>query len=1061
MPSHLDGLIAVVSRHKRGLFCAPHAVTTITLLSAFPLEDGYGGYCLLGLLVAAPLPMALLSWESFSTLLHVLLVLVSSGSAALENSVPWQWQIASVIVGAVGWVAGCVAAFAAAWQQPNNPPSRFLLVQALVGLAGLIGPCQAAAIFAGSLAWKELKGPTSTVFAVGWGLVAIESTASLLAYLQHPCRGSAAAAASLEPGSGPPRGAERAAAGAERAPRGMGPAFLCAVNFFCGIGSVFFQGLAWSSSGPASKALDVLWVTLNVHAALWTFVLALFGSILLCPAREKISEALSILTSRHIEPLREMSYTSLVSSPSSLMVAPFAVHFTIFCVPCIAAISYSKEGDDLLTLLIFAFVLGISALVLLACGSLLEAFKPGATILLRASFAANITCASAALAFWGIVLHRIVFTQSHSLEAWKVLVMGAALVLEVFVFFTAYVFVAAGSHSLVGLLWSRLTGRGVSLLYVASDDSKAAAEAATSSVAVGLLSSCIIIPLDVAALALCSRLEGVCSTRVSLTAAFAAGSPAAWCLAMLVFLLLTRMRCPPHLGSRWLMDIFARGSLLGQFILSVLLFVFSCDEDHPKGAVRGLMISSGVFRLVSFLLAALLDAATWEERHNAYTNALGTSMLERMRHQADLEEAAETAASRAEADYGTVGEFDATPVGKLRSELRRNRVAWEDGHEAFAFDRDRVFSQAAASFLGLLPRERFRRIFRYEFQREPGLDSGGVAREFFSLLAEHLVSEGLFVPSAGLDCEPSYMIPPHPDPASCTSLEMYRFTGLLLAKALADGHLFSLRLAPPLYRFLLGHRPGGDEELESDLACFDAVLLRQLRGLREKPEEAGDLGLDFTAAYDLGPGKGIISVPLDAGQDSPPKDVTESNAHEYVSLRIRRRVIIDVAPQMDALARGWNEVLLPTSPLGEAVRSLGHVELGKLLSGEISVDVNDWKAHTKYAGSLKNGHRVVKWWWAWVNGLSEADKQRLLLFTTGSRGVPLGGFAVLQGNDGHIRHFTLQEVPRGDEDDPPLPRAHTCFNRLDLPLYRSAEELSEVMTSVLSVDLALTGFGME
>ena len=53
-------------------------------------------------------------------------------------------------------------------------------------------------------------------------------------------------------------------------------------------------------------------------------------------------------------------------------------------------------------------------------------------------------------------------------------------------------------------------------------------------------------------------------------------------------------------------------------------------------------------------------------------------------------------------------------------------------------------------------------------------------------------------------------------------------------------------------------------------------------------------------------------------------------------------------------------------------------------------------------------------------------------------------FQELQGSDGPKR-FLIEKT--GEHRN--LPRAHTCFNRLDLPEYRSYEELrSKIITTV-------------
>jgi E3 ubiquitin-protein ligase HUWE1 len=67
--------------------------------------------------------------------------------------------------------------------------------------------------------------------------------------------------------------------------------------------------------------------------------------------------------------------------------------------------------------------------------------------------------------------------------------------------------------------------------------------------------------------------------------------------------------------------------------------------------------------------------------------------------------------------------------------------------------------------------------------------------------------------------------------------------------------------------------------------------------------------------------------------------------------------------------------------------------------------------------------------------------------------VPLGGFAHLQGSDGSQK-FCLQKA-YGDAAQ--LPTAHTCFNQLDLPDYRSERLLKEKL--LLAIRECSEGFG--
>lgn len=74
---------------------------------------------------------------------------------------------------------------------------------------------------------------------------------------------------------------------------------------------------------------------------------------------------------------------------------------------------------------------------------------------------------------------------------------------------------------------------------------------------------------------------------------------------------------------------------------------------------------------------------------------------------------------------------------------------------------------------------------------------------------------------------------------------------------------------------------------------------------------------------------------------------------------------------------------------------------------------------------------------------------------TGTSGVPIQGFSHLQGNDGSIRKFTLH----GDRNVKVFPRAHTCFNRIDMPIYKTKAEMQKWLTMAISMES--TGFGIE
>ena len=70
--------------------------------------------------------------------------------------------------------------------------------------------------------------------------------------------------------------------------------------------------------------------------------------------------------------------------------------------------------------------------------------------------------------------------------------------------------------------------------------------------------------------------------------------------------------------------------------------------------------------------------------------------------------------------------------------------------------------------------------------------------------------------------------------------------------------------------------------------------------------------------------------------------------------------------------------------------------------------------------------------------------------------MPAQGFAFLQGNDGNIRKFTVNSIA---VEQSIFPRAHTCFNRIDLPLYKTKKDLKEKLS--MAIQMESSGFDIE
>jgi len=276
----------------------------------------------------------------------------------------------------------------------------------------------------------------------------------------------------------------------------------------------------------------------------------------------------------------------------------------------------------------------------------------------------------------------------------------------------------------------------------------------------------------------------------------------------------------------------------------------------------------------------------------------------------------------------------------------------------------------------------------------------------------------------------------------------YRFLGRVMGKAMFDRQLIKGHMVKHLYKHILGW-PIYFKDLESvDEEYYNN--LKQLRTLHEKGEDLSNLFLDFTMTTEV---MGVIKE-VELVKGGSDIEVTNENFPEYVEACLKYKLMGSVKSQLNELLLGFFDVI-PESLL----TIFDYQELELIMCGLPHIDLDDWKTHTEYTGECEElgvHHPVVKWFWETLEEFNDEMKARLLLFVTGTSGVPSRGFGVLQSNDGNIRNFTIHGV---SAQICFYPRAHTCFNRIDLPLYDSKEQLQERLK--LAVTMSATGFDIE
>uniref|UniRef100_A0A3Q2WK96 HECT-type E3 ubiquitin transferase n=1 Tax=Haplochromis burtoni TaxID=8153 RepID=A0A3Q2WK96_HAPBU len=354
--------------------------------------------------------------------------------------------------------------------------------------------------------------------------------------------------------------------------------------------------------------------------------------------------------------------------------------------------------------------------------------------------------------------------------------------------------------------------------------------------------------------------------------------------------------------------------------------------------------------------------------------------------------------------------------GKIKLLIRREHLLEGTFNQVMAYSRKELQrNKLYVTFLG-----------------EEGLDYSGPSREFFFLLSQELFNPyyGLFEYSAN----DTYTVQISPMSAFVENhLEWFRFSGRILGLALIHQYLLDAFFTRPFYKALL----------RLCVSYLDEEFHQSLQWMKDN-DITDILDLTFTVNEEVF-GQ-VTERELKSGGAN--LQVTEKNKKDYIERMAKWRVERGVVQQTEALVRGFYEVVD-----SRLVSVFDARELELVIAGTVEIDLGDWRNNTEYRGGYHDGHIVMRWFWAAVERFNNEQRLRLLQFVTGTSSVPYEGFAALRGSNG-LRRFCIEKWGKVTS----LPRAHTCFNRLDLPPYPSYTMLYEKL--LIAVEETST-FGLE
>lgn len=315
-----------------------------------------------------------------------------------------------------------------------------------------------------------------------------------------------------------------------------------------------------------------------------------------------------------------------------------------------------------------------------------------------------------------------------------------------------------------------------------------------------------------------------------------------------------------------------------------------------------------------------------------------------------------------------------------------------------------------------------KKSLRVQFINEPGVDAGGLKKEWFLLLTKAILH-----PLAGVfyNVEDSNLLWFNVKPVD--NVGIYYLFGAILGLAIYNSTILELKFPLAFYKILLGK--------QNDLSNYRQLFPESYRNLMKlkdyNDEELQAIGVTFEVSFKDLFGKVYTQELLPGGAK---KVVTCSNLDLYIEKYTKFFMSDGISKQIDALANGFINVVG-----GNGLSLFLSEEIQLLLCGsDEKVDVEILKSVTNYVGwdtpEAAENSTIVQWFWEYMDQMSLADQKRLLVFVTGSDRVPATGIQNLK--------FKISLLNKG-KDSMGLPIAHTCFNEIALYNYLSKKKFKE------------------
>ena len=379
-------------------------------------------------------------------------------------------------------------------------------------------------------------------------------------------------------------------------------------------------------------------------------------------------------------------------------------------------------------------------------------------------------------------------------------------------------------------------------------------------------------------------------------------------------------------------------------------------------------------------------------------------------------------------------------IKDLKAYISSKKISWQKGCCQMEIKRDNLLKES----IDKIEKINLYKELKIVFYGEGGLDAGGLSREWFNICFKALEGDHLKLLIVSNSNEFSYIINPllkH----SKENFTYFYFIGKLIGKALFDNITINICFNKLIYKMIL------QEEITlDDLLFIDNPLYTSLHNLKELEDSGSnleDLSLYYSVDIEDTNKQSHSFNLIDNGINKP-----VTNIKDFINKRIFFIKGL-YEPFVKRIREGLFSIIKK-----DVIQKFTSDELEVLINGRPLIDIDDWYNNTEYKEPYSRQHKIIKWFWDILDGLSQKELSNLLMFSTGTSRVPYGGFAALESNRGNLSKFKI-EPSEYKYYERNFIKAHTCFNRLDIPEFNSKEELEEAIKFVSSNEII--GFGIE